>query len=163
MDRPEILELKELYNKLSRDIDKRLDEFKNTGQNGSETDVFIELVFCLLTPQSKAKYCWAAVEKLIAEDLIFNGSWEEISGHLNYVRFKNNKSKYLVDARCILNGTPLTKKIKSFWDYKSSLANFSLWFPGQLQFGLIQIVQVLIRYGPIPTRPLLPPVPNGML
>ena len=52
-----------------------------------------------MTPQSKAKNAWQAITTLVENGLLFNGKAEEIAEYLNIVRFKNNKSKYLVELR----------------------------------------------------------------
>ncbi|HHF59106.1 MAG TPA: DNA lyase, partial [Thermoplasmatales archaeon] len=57
-----IEELKERYNEMKDVIEKRLEEFDSLWKEGNEEEVFAELVFCLLTPQSRAKLCWSAVE-----------------------------------------------------------------------------------------------------
>ena len=59
----------------------------------NEDAMFKELIFCLLTPQSKAKYCWAAVEELFQNDFVFHANWRQIAEKLNYVRFKNTKAR----------------------------------------------------------------------
>jgi N-glycosylase/DNA lyase len=68
-------------------------------ENADDEKLFIELSFCLFTPQSNAKSCWKAVEILLENDLIKNGTCSEISGKINLVRFRNNKASYLVEAR----------------------------------------------------------------
>ncbi|MFC1724334.1 N-glycosylase/DNA lyase [candidate division KSB1 bacterium] len=102
MKNNDIEKLKNVHKKLNADIVNRLNEFSLIGRNGSDNEIFIELLFCLLTPQSKAKSCWQTIETLIEKDLVFDGSWEQISKYMNYVRFKNNKSKYIVEARKLL-------------------------------------------------------------
>ena len=92
-------EVRGTYFLIKDEIEDRLEEFQEKGRSGSDEDIFIELVFCLLTPQSKAKSCWLAVQNLINSDLIFRGSASEISKELNIVRFRNNKARYIVKAR----------------------------------------------------------------
>ena len=53
-----IAELKQFYGKQRDPVQKRLQEFKQVLQL-DDNDVFAELCFCLLTPQSSAKTCWA--------------------------------------------------------------------------------------------------------
>ena len=57
------------------------------------------MAFCILTPQSKAKNAWQAITNLVENGLLYNGEPEEIVEFLNIVRFKNNKSRYLVEFR----------------------------------------------------------------
>jgi len=56
------------------------------------------MVFCLLTPQSRAKVCWAAVERM-KWDTLFHGSEKEITGALTGVRFKYTKAKRVLEVR----------------------------------------------------------------
>ena len=53
-------DLMNLYNRKSKEIKTRLNEFKNL----SEEEQFREFQFCLLTPQSNAQRCWQAVEEI---------------------------------------------------------------------------------------------------
>jgi N-glycosylase/DNA lyase len=92
-------EIKIDYAKIKSRIVVRLEEFRLKWDKGSDNDIFEELVFCLLTPQSKARLCWLAVENLKNKGLLFSGDVEEISRVLNIVRFRNNKAKYIVEAQ----------------------------------------------------------------
>lgn len=96
MDKNEIVELHE---KIKPDIEKRLKEFTRIWKNADECALFIELAFCILTPQSKARTCWRAIENLVAGDILFQGNYDKINKELNIVRFKNNKTSYLIEAR----------------------------------------------------------------
>jgi len=77
----------------------RLGEFRRAWEEGDDESVFRELVFCLLTPQSKARSCWAAVESLTCQGLVMEGRPEEIHPLLKGVRFKYRKSQYICLAR----------------------------------------------------------------
>ena len=57
------------------------------------------MAFCILTPQSKARNAWQAITNLVENDLLYTGTSEEMVEYLNIVRFKNNKSRYLVGLR----------------------------------------------------------------
>ncbi len=93
-------EIKIIHSSKKEEIQSRLDEFKSLWKNGTEEDIFAELVFCLLTPQSKARSCWAAVEDMVDNNLLFNGSESHIAKSLrSCVRFHNNKARYIRDAR----------------------------------------------------------------
>ena len=107
-------EIEKIYNDVKEDIQKRLAEFKETWRKGDNKDIHVELSFCILTPQSKAKNAWQAITTLRDNGLLFNGEAEEISEYLNIVRFKNNKAKYLVELREKMkdeNGNIITKEI----------------------------------------------------
>lgn len=87
--------------------------FTQVWDNGTEEDIFKELVFCLLTPQSKARHAERTVTLLCGRGLIFDGKEEDIAPHLNYVRFKNGKAKNIVAARaaCRSNGRYVLREI----------------------------------------------------
>jgi len=80
-------------------IRKRLDAFSQRWRNGNEVEIFAELVFCLLTPQSKAVSCWVSVEKLLSNNLLLKGNAAEIARTLKGVRFHNKKADYIIQAR----------------------------------------------------------------
>ena len=58
-------EIYSIYESIRPAIIARLEGFRELKDRGSEEDIFKELVFCLLTPQSRAKLCWTAVENLV--------------------------------------------------------------------------------------------------
>ncbi len=98
--RKAIKEIKKIHHDKQDEIKSRLDEFKDIWEKGKEEDIFTELVFCLLTPQSKAKSCASAVGSLIEKDLIFKGRASKIANELKqYTRFHNNKARYIVNAQ----------------------------------------------------------------
>ena len=110
-------ELKKLYLNLKNSILEKLKEFEKIRSYGTDKDLFIEMVFCLLTPQSSALLCWETVNKLKEENLIFKGNWKELSNVVHPVRFKNNKAKYIVEARKFLKGGfSIKKKLSEFGD-----------------------------------------------
>ena len=92
-------EIEKIYKEKQKDIEKRLREFKEIWERGSNEDIHAELSFCILTPQSKAVNAWKAITTLRENGLLFNGNAEDIVEYLNIVRFKNNKAKYLVALR----------------------------------------------------------------
>lgn len=95
-----IKELKALYRPVKPKIETRLLEFKKVWKKGTEEDIFAELVFCLLTPQSKARSCDLAVCMLLEKDLLIKGTQKEIARELRTkTRFHNNKARYVVEAR----------------------------------------------------------------
>ena len=90
--------LKKLYKKLKPEIKKRLAEFKKKLDKSSK-DLFAELAFCILTPQSKAENCWQAIEILKEENLLFYGTEGEIIEKFKKVRFNKKKANYIIQAR----------------------------------------------------------------
>lgn len=107
-----------LWKKVAKSyIEKRILHYKNVFIKGNDEAVFAELAFCIFTPQSKAFFCWKAVEELNKKNLLFTATAKEISNNIYNVRFHNNKSKFLVQARdkFTINGKLKIKEIlKSF-------------------------------------------------
>ncbi len=111
--------LKKGYEARKEIIKNRLKEFRLV-INEDEKRIFAELCFCLLTPQSKAKLCDAAIRNLVRTNLLFNGTEKEIKDYLIGVRFNNNKSRYVIQARNMFsngNGIEIKNKIKQFDDH----------------------------------------------
>lgn len=92
-------ELKGRYAVLKNALRARLEEFRRLGDEGTDEELFAELAFCLFTPQSKARQCWAAVERLRDCGLLLCGEACEIAAQLKGVRFHNTKSANLVALR----------------------------------------------------------------
>ena len=94
-------QLKQLYVLKKPEIQSRIREFEQSWQVQDDGKIFEELSFCLLTPQSKARSCWNAIETLKEKNILLSGSAEEISGMLHCVRFHNKKADYVVSARAL--------------------------------------------------------------
>jgi len=107
-----IEELEEIYKNIKPQIISRLEEFKKLWLNGSEKDLFKELVFCILTPQSKAEICWEAVNNLEKKGLLFKGNVNQLRKKIKNVRFRYKKAEYILEARrkFIINGKPKIKE-----------------------------------------------------
>ncbi len=88
--------LQTIHKKIEPQIKERFLQFK---RNGTPERIQKEFYFCLLTPQCKARVCWDNVEKLFRGGVLQCGSEKQISGSLCGVRFRNNKSRYIVEAR----------------------------------------------------------------
>jgi len=86
------------YKKKKVLIKKRLKDFKRL-YNCPDEDIFAELCFCLLTPQSKALTCDRALEALKKDRILFKGNKRDIRDRLKNVRFPNNKASFIIDAR----------------------------------------------------------------
>lgn len=105
----------EIYSSIQEGIEARLDEFSEVWKNETEENLFSELAFCLLTPQSKAKMCWGSICTLKEKNVLIDGSEEEVLDCLYGVRFKYKKAKYIVEVRELFktNGKiTLRKKIE---------------------------------------------------
>jgi len=92
-------ELCEIHRRIRSEIERRLEEFREIWRSGDDERIFAELAFCLLTPQSKARVCWEAVEQLRRSDLLLRGSPGEIGKFLRPVRFWRKKARFIVMAR----------------------------------------------------------------
>ena len=88
-----------IYSSIRTGIEDRLREFSEVWENESEENLFSELAFCLLTPQSKAKMCWGSICTLKEKDVLIGGTEEEVLDCLYGVRFKYKKAKYIVEVR----------------------------------------------------------------
>ena len=89
----------DIYNDIKSEIENRISQFRDIWANMDEEFLFGELVFCLMTPQSKAKSASLALQILKSTNLLFKGSASEIADKINLVRFKNNKARYIVKCR----------------------------------------------------------------
>ncbi|MDR2676615.1 MAG: N-glycosylase/DNA lyase [Endomicrobium sp.] len=114
-----INELKDFWQVVLPFILHRQEHFKNVWNNGTEEEIFAELIFCIFTPQSKATICWNAVNNLMSKNMILNSKCIDIAKIINGVRFKNNKARYVIEARkfFMINGDiRIRKKLASFKD-----------------------------------------------
>ncbi len=114
-------EIERIYQEIRPTIEKRIQEFEEVWDEGDER-VFDEMVFCLFTPQSKAKVCWDTIQNLKEDDLLLEGQQDIISDEIKRVRFRNNKAGYLVEARSkfIEDDNSIKEKIASFDDQKEA-------------------------------------------
>src|SRR5438034_11153062 len=87
--------LQALYQERREAIQKRLAEFRQV-MEWKDEEVFAELCFCLLTPQSSAKVCWEAVTAPKERTLLLNGQPEQLQPHFTIVRFSHSNAKDMV-------------------------------------------------------------------
>ena len=99
------------YQCIKPNIETKLKEFCDIWKTGNDSTLILELYFCLLTPQSKAKVCWRAVVRIKESGLLFEGSANQIQKCLEGVRFKNNKARYINIAQKQFEN--IKKEIKS--------------------------------------------------
>ena len=86
-----------IYSNIREKIESRFLFFEGNARDKHRA--FKEFVFFLLTPQSKARVCWNAVEKLDKAGIIYSGKEQEIVNYLQGVRFKYNKARYIIEGR----------------------------------------------------------------
>lgn len=109
-------ELASLYLPIKPQIESRLQDFSRIWKEASEEELFRELVFCLLTPQSKARTCWRAVERLERKCMIREAGPEEITRELVGVRFNLRKGDYICLARSRFSSCSLRDTLAGFSD-----------------------------------------------
>lgn len=98
-DKRSVDQLKKIYLLKKKEIVSRLREFEECWTDKTDEEILTELSFCILTPQSRAKFCWEAIIALKEENLLLKGTVDRIREKLHCVRFHNKKAQYLVDAR----------------------------------------------------------------
>jgi N-glycosylase/DNA lyase len=104
-----IQEIKDTYEHKRAEICRRLDEFKEMWQAGTEEQIFCELVFCILTPMARGTMCFKAVENMTRTGVLFRGDCAQIAKELTGARFINKKAAYIVEARGkFLHGNPIS-------------------------------------------------------
>ncbi len=99
MSKEFLQELKKVYKEIKPQIEERISTYKTIWFNGSNEDVHVELAFCILTPQSKARSAEKAINGMLENNVFWSGLEEDLLPYLNVVRFKNTKAKNLVLLR----------------------------------------------------------------
>lgn len=94
-----VAEIRKIWKEQKNVIEARLKEFKKLWDEGTDEEIFAELAFCLLTPQSKALVCWRAIENLRDSGVLWFGDEKYILNYLKGVRFKYTKAQNIVKAR----------------------------------------------------------------
>lgn len=101
------MNLQKAYSLRKKEIKARLKQFKQVKgketkvsdlQQAARDDIFYELCFCLLTPQSNAKSCDRAVGLLRDQDFL-NRKVNPLKYLKSNTRFHNNKSRYLLEMK----------------------------------------------------------------
>lgn len=97
MNIKELKSIRDTYNHIKKDIERRISEFLDIKKSKDRTKTLKELIFCIFTPQSKAEHCWQAVEILEEKGLLEKPIEKEISNVIKgLVRFHNTKSNFVV-------------------------------------------------------------------
>jgi N-glycosylase/DNA lyase len=96
--------LREVYRPVQGRIEDRLSEFSRIWESRDDEAMLRELLFCLLTPQSKAKVCWGAISEMACSDVLLKGTYDEVLASIAMVRFKYKKAGFLITARGRFSG-----------------------------------------------------------
>jgi len=110
----DISALHELYGPIRPEIEARLAEFRRIWKTASDEDLFRELAFCLLTPQSKAKTCWRAVQRLETMCMMNSAEPASIAEELAGVRFNHRKAEYICLAKARFDAASMRETLASF-------------------------------------------------
>ncbi len=95
----DVVELvKNKYLEFKDDIRRRIKEFEKTRLCG-EDRIFMELIFCILAPQTRAISAWNTTVDLFLSGCIWHCKEFELAEKLRRVRFRFNKSRYVIEAR----------------------------------------------------------------
>jgi len=89
----------ETYDNIKPEILKKLQEFSQIWESKDDLKIYKELLFCLLTPQSKAENAWEIIKNLERKSLLFEAKENILKDELRMVRFRNNKTKYIKNAQ----------------------------------------------------------------
>ena len=142
-----VLDLKRSYQKKKREIKERLQDFKKVWDKSDE-EIFAELCFCLLTPQSKARAADRTIKNMIKNNVLFSGKRDQILKELKTqgIRFPENKTKFILEAREFFTRDgkiDIKSKLK-----KGSLDSKREWFVKNVKgFGLKEASHFLRNIG----------------
>jgi len=109
-----IKDLKDLYLPVKCTIVVRLGEFNEIWEKGTDEDLFREMAFCLLTPQSRARTCWAAIERMVSKSMLACSGPDETREELVGVRFSYRKADYICEARELFAARSIRDVISGF-------------------------------------------------
>ncbi len=125
---------KQTYLSIKDRIDERLSFFKELYEKSNDEEIFLELAFCILTPQSKARSAEKAINRLKSENHIYSDDLSTLSDIFNVVRFKNNKAKYYVMARKLFSSNGKIE-VKRHIDKNDILATRDFFIKNIVGFG----------------------------
>lgn len=123
--------LKNTYNTVKKQIEERIAEFETVRKRGDEKEFCQELLFCLLTPQSRASFCWQAA--CLIQNLSCGGKNKDaVLSCLSRVRFKYTKAERIVHTLCYLreNSISLPEKLENFSNSSAARKWVVKTFPG---------------------------------
>jgi N-glycosylase/DNA lyase len=85
--------------KLYKENKGRIKNFIENCSIDEDECLFGELCFCILTPQSRAKICREAINRLKKDKKMFTANLEELRSYLKGVRFSDRKALFITEAR----------------------------------------------------------------
>jgi N-glycosylase/DNA lyase len=98
------------------EIRRRLSEFENVGLNGTDEDIWAEMVYCFFTGGCSARMGLRSIEAV--RHLLINGTQPELATALTGVhRYPNARSRYIVESREFLLadcGLNIRRRLNSF-------------------------------------------------
>lgn len=140
-------DLKQKYLQKKTEIEKRLQDFRDVYALPDE-EIFAELCFCLLTPQTKAKSADHVIKKLKEKNLLLNGTAGEIKVWMAPIRFNNNKSVYVVNARKFFTNGQGKLEIKKHIEAAPDISTLRKWLVQNIKgFGLKEASHFLRNIG----------------
>ncbi|MGL5052753.1 MAG: N-glycosylase/DNA lyase [Cetobacterium sp.] len=120
-------EVERTYESIKGKIESRVQEFRKVWNNGDNKDIYCELAFCILTPQSKARSAWKAISDLRDSGILFIGTEEEILPYLNIVRFNKTKAKNLYILKTQMTNEKNEFITKDFFSKFESVVEMREW------------------------------------
>ena len=110
--------LLDYYEEKKDEIRKRMKEFEDVYKNGTDRDIFLELVFCIFTAGASAKMGLKCVDAI--RDIVLKADREELLEHLRGKHmYPDARAGYIVHTRDYLEkeiNFELKGKIDSFAD-----------------------------------------------
>ena len=106
--------LLEIYKSIKNDIEARISDFDSLKSRADNMEFLKEMVFCLMTPQSKATVCAKAADNLFERNRVFDMSQDILSDSIKNVRFRNNKARYIKEAIDRFKNIDIKNKIEEF-------------------------------------------------
>ena len=108
------------YTAIETEIIKKLSAFRQIWEEKDDLKIYKELLFCLLTPQSKAENAWEIIKNLERKNLLFEAKENILKDELRMVRFRNNKAKYIRNAQRLFVKDGKAKIVDTLKGFKNS-------------------------------------------
>ena len=128
------LDLVQLYGRIKPIIETKITDFCQIGKKATNLELFRELLFCLLTPQSKAETCLTVVNDILHDELLLTGTQETLSEAIRCVRFRHTKAKNIIKARNIAFNASLIPTINML--FAVGLVSLPGMMTGQILSGI---------------------------